>query len=304
MREVGRLGARHFLFIGGGEPLADPHILEYMRILKSQGVFVHLWTNGTLIDGTNAPALAELCDMVTVSLDSPYPEVNDLSRGVSGATLKAIAGIQWLRRHSEHLYMRIHSVISALNIDHLRAFADFACEHGVNEIAGALMAPYDFVPDAMGFSAEQVRAISNRIEDLCEYAKRKGVALGCWYANESAKVIQNLTNLHNMYPAVSPAEHSRTITCLGLWGQAAVRPNGDVSVCCFSYKPILGNLHENTFEEIWHSKRAEELRRLVLEGEYIDAPCRGCDMGHPIFTKDLELTGSLDSFLEMTVNAR
>lgn len=42
MREVGRLGARHFLFIGGGGPLADPHILEYMRILKSQGVFVHL----------------------------------------------------------------------------------------------------------------------------------------------------------------------------------------------------------------------------------------------------------------------
>ena len=42
MREIGQLGVRHFLFIGGGEPLTDPHILEYMRILKSRGVYVHL----------------------------------------------------------------------------------------------------------------------------------------------------------------------------------------------------------------------------------------------------------------------
>ncbi|MBQ8136122.1 MAG: SPASM domain-containing protein, partial [Clostridia bacterium] len=201
-------------------------------------------------------------------------------------------------------YLRIHSVISALNIDHLCSFADFAGEHGVNEIAGALMAPYAFVPDFMRFSKDQIRSISNRIEELSEYAKRKGIALACWYANESAKVIQNLTNLHNMYPLSDAAGDSRAITCLGLWGQATVRPNGYVSVCCYSYKPILGNLHENTIEEIWHSKRAQALRKLVLEGEYIDAPCKGCDMGHPVFTKDLELTGSLDSFLEMTINAR
>lgn len=304
MNEISRSGVRHFLFIGGGEPMMDPHLTEYMRILKSGGVFVHLWTNGTLINEANAPELARLCDMITVSLDSPRAEVNDLSRGVKGATQKTIDGIRLLRKHSGQLYLRIHSVISALNIDHLPAFADFAAENGVNEIAGALMAPFEFVPEAMRFSGDQLRSIGVRIEEVCEYTKRKGVALGCWYENKSAKMIQNLTNLHNMYPVSSPQVTSRAITCLGLWGQATVRPNGDVSVCCFSYKPVLGNLHEQTFEEIWHSKRAEELRKLVLEGNYIDQPCVGCDMGHPVFTRDLELTGNLDSFLEMTVNAR
>lgn len=304
MHEVGTLGVRYFLFIGGGEPLTDPHIIEYMQILKSYGVYVHLWTNGTLIDEQLAPVLAGLCDMITVSLDSPDPAVNDLSRGVPGATDKAIRGIRLLRQSSDRVFLRIHSVISALNSDRLTEIADLAAKLGVNEIGGALMAPYDFVLESMLFSKEQIASLCNRIEELCEYAKAKGVALAGCYANVSAKIIQNLQHIHRMYTdskASVPAQH---ITCMGLWGQAQIRPNGDVSVCCFTYRPILGSLHRNTFEQIWNSPRANELRELVRRGEYIDAPCIGCDTGHPVFTRELELTGRLDSFYEMSINAR
>lgn len=165
------------------------------------------------------------------------------------------------------------------------------------------MAPYSFVPDEMRFSKEQIGTLNNRIEDLCEYAKTKGVALAGCYANVSAKIIQNLSHIYNMY-APSDAVPEKHITCMGLWGQAQARPNGDVSVCCFTYKPILGNLHDMSFEEIWRSKRAEKLRELVKSVEYIDAPCVGCDTGHPIFTKDLIYSGSLDSYFQMSINAR
>ena len=303
MHDAGRLGTRHFLFIGGGEPLCEPHLEEYMRILKSYGTYVHLWTNGTLIDEDNAGWISELCDMVTVSLDSPDSAVNDISRGVEGATERTVAGIRLLSKNSDSLFLRIHSVISGLNVNRLRDFADFAAECGVTEIAGALMAPFDFVPDSMRFTKEQIDTLSLKIEDLCEYARSKGVALGCSYAGTTAKIIQNLTNIHNMYSAGSD-KASEHITCLGLWGEAVVHPNGDVAVCCYSYKPVLGNLHEGSFEEIWHSKRAEELRELARRGEYLDAPCVGCDMGHPVFTRDLELTGSLESFWDACVFGR
>ena len=187
LHEVGSLKIRYFLFIGGGEPLMEPHIVEYMQILKSYGVYVHLWTNGTLIDEKNAPLLAQYCDMITVSLDSPDPAINDIQRGVPEATEKAVEGIRLLRKSSDNLFLRIHSVISALNIDSLRSFADFAYENGVTEIGGALIAPYDFIPDEMRFSKEQIGQLSNKLEDLCEYAKTKGVALAGCYANVSAK---------------------------------------------------------------------------------------------------------------------
>lgn len=304
LREAGQLGIKYFLFIGGGEPLMDSNIIEYMRILKSYGVYVHLWTNGTLINEENAPQIAKLCDMVTVSLDHPDPSVNDISRGVKGATEKSINALKLLRKNSGKLFLRIHSVISALNINHLRDFADLAEEIGVTEIGGALIAPFGFVPDNMRFSKKQLGEISNKIEDFCEYAKTKGVALAGCYANVSAKIIQNLKHIHNMYEDNSAETSDKHITCMGLWGQAQVRPNGDVSVCCFTYKPILGNLHNNTFEEIWNSPRANELREKVKRGEYLDAPCVGCDTGHPVFSRELELSGKIDSFYEMSINAR
>ena len=304
LHEVGRLGTRYFLFIGGGEPTCDPHLEEYMRILKSYGVYLHLWTNGTLIDEEKAKWIAELCDMVTVSLDSPDPAVNDVGRGVKGATEKSIAGIRLLRANSDSLYLRIHSVISALNVGRLHDFADFAAENGVTEIAGALMAPFGFVPDDMRFSDGQVATLSQKLEDLCEYARSKGVALGCSYSGTTAKIIQNLTNIHNMYPTAGVEVPDKPITCLGLWSQVVVHPNGDVAVCCYTYKPVLGNLHEMSFEEIWHSERAEELRALVRRGEFLDGPCVGCDMGHQAFTKDLAVTGSLESFYDACIYGR
>lgn len=113
LHDVGRLGTRYFLFIGGGEPLTDPHILEYMEILRSYGVYVHLWTNGTLINEGNAAKLAGLCDMITVSLDHPDPSVNDVSRGVHGATGKSINGLRLLRKHSDALFLRIQRDLCA-----------------------------------------------------------------------------------------------------------------------------------------------------------------------------------------------
>ena len=58
LQDAGRLGTRNFLFIGGGEPLAEPHLPEYMQILNDSGVSVHLWTNGTMINEENAPLIA------------------------------------------------------------------------------------------------------------------------------------------------------------------------------------------------------------------------------------------------------
>ncbi len=256
-----------------------------------------------MINEENAPLLANYCDMITISLDSPEPSINDFSRGVPGTTERAVAGLKLLRKNSDSLFLRIHSVISAMNIDSLRTIADFAAENKVTEIGGALIAPFGFVPERMKFSKEQIGTLSNKIEDLCEYAKTKGVALAGCYANVSAKIIENLSHIHAMY--AEPSEPSAShITCMGLWGQATVRPNGDVSVCCFTYKPILGNLHNNSFSEIWRSERAEELREIAKSGKYIDSPCVGCDTGHPVFTRDLELTNSLDSYFEMSINGR
>src|SRR5205814_7213686 len=49
-------------------------------------------------------------------------------------------------------------------------------------------------------------------------------------------------------------------------------PNGDVTMCCDNNK-VLGNVHENTLEEIWNGKAYQEIRqRMRDEGAHVICP--------------------------------
>lgn len=52
---------------------------------------------------------------------------------------------------------------------------------------------------------------------------------------------------------------------------------GDVAMCCFQHNACIGNLLNNTFDEIWFSEIAEEIRAETLEGR-LHNHCRnqGC----------------------------
>jgi radical SAM protein with 4Fe4S-binding SPASM domain len=55
---------------------------------------------------------------------------------------------------------------------------------------------------------------------------------------------------------------------------AAVFGNGDVAACCVPGM-TMGNLHEQTMEEIWTGQPYRALRRTVNSTE-APAPCRAC----------------------------
>lgn len=45
---------------------------------------------------------------------------------------------------------------------------------------------------------------------------------------------------------------------------------GEVTFCCPSYTDfyILGNLHKQSFEEIWNGKKAKRMRQSMLDGSF------------------------------------
>lgn len=55
-----------------------------------------------------------------------------------------------------------------------------------------------------------------------------------------------------------------------------VSSNGDVCTCCMAYASVYGNLYEDTFEEIWKSRRAT-ISRLALENKtYVHCDTERC----------------------------
>jgi len=62
------------------------------------------------------------------------------------------------------------------------------------------------------------------------------------------------------------------------WQYLVVQWNGDVVACCRDYNGIqcLGNITEDSLEEIWNGAKARELREAMASGENMSAMCAEC----------------------------
>jgi heme d1 biosynthesis radical SAM protein NirJ len=85
------------LILSGGEPLMRPDLFVIARRAKAMGFYVGLSTNGTLIDRSNLPEIAETqFDYVGISLDG-LRETHDRFRRRIGAFDEALNGIRLCR---------------------------------------------------------------------------------------------------------------------------------------------------------------------------------------------------------------
>ena len=65
----------------GGEPLLNKDCLRIAEYIKSKGARNFLLSNGLLINESNIKSIAELFDLVTLSIDGPNDSVHALTRG-------------------------------------------------------------------------------------------------------------------------------------------------------------------------------------------------------------------------------
>lgn len=67
--------------------------------------------------------------------------------------------------------------------------------------------------------------------------------------------------------------------CQRLWTALNVHFNGSVVPCCIDYQDehVLGNINENTLQEIWSGQKFQSFRRLHIEGRWNEiAMCKNC----------------------------
>ena len=272
---LGEMGVKQILIIGGGEPLFRKDLVSLLQAIKQKGMICHLWTNGTLFTSNNAPLILKNVDILTISLDSCYEEEHDKSRGVNGSYAHVMETLKMVRAfRKDDMLLRFHSVISKYNIDRLEDMVDFAIEHGAGELGGAIINPFDFAPKDMVFDKDDQLMIKCKIDSFIKKARQNNIALaGCYNP-----IFDNVIKDYSVKYTLSE-ECDKPTTCFGLWSMSQIRPNGDVSICCFTYKPVIGNLHKKNFRDIWNSPKAKEMWSKVKNGQLLDISCRGCSLG-------------------------
>lgn len=108
----------------GGEPLLRSDLLEIVCYIRSKGILVSLFTNGTLLRPETAINLKQAgVQFVQVSIDGFSSETHDRFRQKSGSLKKAMRAIEWLKQAG--LVVKANIVVNKKNLHEIKPLCEY-----------------------------------------------------------------------------------------------------------------------------------------------------------------------------------
>ncbi len=235
------------ILMSGGEPLMRRDFMDLAEYASSLGIKLVLSTNGTLITKEVARRLRAIgFSYVGISLDSIEEKYHDEFRGVNGAFSLALAGIR--NSLSEGLDVGLRFTVTALNIDNVADYVDFAASLGVRRITFYHLSASGRAGRLGGgewwYTPSQYERFINTI---IKYAEK--------YAGK-LEIETTLAPIRCIYIAMkseNPSEYLRFVESTGGCGRKiiSIYPNGgDVYPCQFIDFVKLGNVRRNKLRDI------------------------------------------------------
>ncbi|MCI4625298.1 MAG: radical SAM protein [Candidatus Magnetoovum sp. WYHC-5] len=231
----------------GGEPFIREDFLEIAEFCKDKGLRVHVNSNGTCIDKTNAEYVNKIFDSVLLSVDSMDETIHDTFRGVKGTFKKAIKALELIDRKKTVVQL----VINSKNIDQLYDYVKFMA----TKTDKIRLQPIHSNPDNL-----------LNLRDLYIDDFKNSVTLESKWNNFIKKLKESGLKLHgsekfySLFPAflTDPLLLKGKIDCfMGSFG-FFIEPYGNVVPCEGIRKPY-GNIKEEKLANIW--KTANAFRR-------------------------------------------
>jgi radical SAM protein with 4Fe4S-binding SPASM domain len=246
----------HIVFTGG-EPTLHPDLPEMIAYAENLGVITGLNTNGRKLadpDFLNKLVDAGL-DHVQITLESHDPAIHDLMMDTPGAWEDTVAGIRNVLK--TRLYVMTNTTMLTYNSPTLEDTLHFLGELGLPTVGlNALIYSGRGKKVGTGLKEEVLPAL---LETARRITQEQGQRL-IWYTP-------------TQYCHFNPIQLGLGVKgCTAALYNMCVEPNGDV-IPCQSYYHALGNILENTWEEIWEHPLALQLRNRTN----IPEGCRSCD---------------------------
>jgi radical SAM protein with 4Fe4S-binding SPASM domain len=271
---------------------------ELILKVKSLGSVIDTPTNGTLLTEFASMFVRNGFDSVRVSIDGPR-EINDSQRG-KGSYDKAMEGIDALyqekiRTGKRTPYIDVIYTITPTNYQSIEQF--FLKELNLSAINRVSIQMENFLTIEMGksyseflksefglvserywrgllrspedFKGVDVNLLANQVNSVCKQLSALGktiMLLPPTFSQEnlSAYLKADWKNMTDQY-------HS----CLVPWFGVDITAKGDLAPCHVFYDLVMGNLHEQSFEEIWNGVKYQRFREYMLLNKFMSI-CPGC----------------------------
>ncbi len=266
---------RRVVFSGLGEPLAHPHILEMVRIVRERGLDVTIGSNGLLLDEALSRELVQLgVDRLVVSLDGVTSETYAEVRGTTiSPVLDNLRNLNKVKRESG-------SLIPALGIEFVALKSNIAELAELTGLASRLGAARVLVSNVLAYTDEM------RDEILYGYEPRPPFSAASWPVKADAWVMWGALELPRMHWGAEQR-------CRFVQDRAAVVGwDGHVTPCYalahnYSYLTIdgkrkrvtrydLGDIAQKPLLEIWTGEEYCHFRSEVRDFHF--PSCPDCDL--------------------------
>ncbi|MHB9154098.1 MAG: tetratricopeptide repeat protein [Endomicrobiales bacterium] len=288
----------------GGETFLYAHFKElFEKAARYPGLRQEIVTNGHLIDDDWAQRLAGNKVTLIYSIDGFTPESYESIRrgGRYDELLKSLERIRaWRDRvDGSGLYLVLNFVVMKSNVRQLEHLMDFAARYGFKEVR---LAEVKFVEDEENIflhrDREALAYINGLMPRLAAQARERKLVFRRWFLNlerfgppgpareeasplgggEPPRREEHLPDRGREAAEKREEEGPRCTDdffCFLPWREMYLEPGGSVKLQCFCNR-IVGNIHENSVQDIWNGAIMKELRQRILEkrcGNFCDGKC-------------------------------
>jgi radical SAM protein with 4Fe4S-binding SPASM domain len=230
-------------FIGWGEPLLHPNLLEFLTICKKNGIRTHLNTNGRLLSE----------EMMQKFVEIPLDSLKFSFQGVDQKSYSEMRNIDFFRQL----------------LDKIRTFY---------QIRGSSPYPYIHISSTITYeSPEQVRVFREEIQKYVDLVTVGRTRLDHIDLNKVNLKPEEKSRFESLIKCESVSKiHT---PCSEVFNVLSINWDGSVSACCADYdkKMVVGDLKKTSLIEIWKSRKMQNYRKILGEMKHDTFEiCRTC----------------------------
>jgi radical SAM protein with 4Fe4S-binding SPASM domain len=241
----------YLIFYFQGEPYINPKFLDMVKYAKDKGIYTITSTNGHFLNNENARKTIESgLDRLIISVDGTTQETYESYRkeGKLESVLKGAENIvKWKKQlNSKTPHIIFQFLVVKPNEHQIPEIYEIAKKIGIDEVKLKTAQVYDYENG------------NDLIPTIDKYARYKQDTDGKW-------TFKNALDNH----------------CWKLWHSCVITWDGLVVPCCFDKdaQHRLGDLKQQSFQEIWHNGAYSQFRKALLKGrDQIDI-CTNCTEG-------------------------
>jgi len=271
VRESARAGTHKVVLGESGEPIIHPHFDRLLDLTVQQGMTPIVMTNGLALDERRASRWAPMAAYYRFSLHAG--DVDTWLRihpGGSSAQWERLSRvIRVLVREGKSTVVAMH-VLQKANFRGIQQMIEHAKEHGIRQVVFSPVRGTGCLAQVL-LAEEEESWLRRELQRCIPLAQSLGI-------RTNARQYLD-TGLHVTSGQHQTASVYRRVPCYVGWIQSFVLADG-TAIPCEASNRTMGNMHEQSFLDIWRSPRYQEFRREAITLPERGEPVKGCACDH------------------------